>query len=104
MNQREALVTIIDFVREQAPEDPRILRALKLIKKRADILRVRHEQRGQRRACARCSALTSGVLCWRCWHSIPEGLRGAVEGARTDEAKRAAIRAVFVYVKTEEAA
>lgn len=45
MNQREAIVTIIDFVREQAPEDKRILKAVVILEKRADLLRARAESR-----------------------------------------------------------
>ncbi len=45
MNQREAIVTVIDFVREQAPEDKRIQKAAKILEKRAELLRARAERR-----------------------------------------------------------
>lgn len=45
MNQREATVTLIDFARERAPEDKRVLAALKVLEKRAEVLRHRHERR-----------------------------------------------------------
>jgi len=43
MTQREALITIIDFVREHPSDDKRIARALKKLEERAEILRIRTE-------------------------------------------------------------
>lgn len=45
MTQREALVTLIEFVRERAPENTRVLRAAKVAEKRAELLRARYEKR-----------------------------------------------------------
>ena len=45
MNQGEATATIIDYVREQAPDDKRVQRALKVLEKRYDVLRSRAERR-----------------------------------------------------------
>ena len=45
MNQSEATVTIIDYVREQAPDDKRVQRVLKILKRRYDVLRSRAERR-----------------------------------------------------------
>lgn len=49
MNQRDATVLLIDFVREQAPERKDVLQALKVLEKRAEVLRLRHERRAQNR-------------------------------------------------------
>jgi hypothetical protein len=45
MNQGEATATIIDYARDQAPEDKRVLKALKVLEKRYDVLRTRSERR-----------------------------------------------------------
>jgi hypothetical protein len=45
MNQRDATVAIIEFVRLHAPDDKSVLRALKVLERRAEVLRLRHERR-----------------------------------------------------------
>lgn len=45
MNQREATVTLIDFAREHEPLDTRIAKAVKVLEKRAEVLRARHDRR-----------------------------------------------------------
>jgi hypothetical protein len=45
MNQAEATATIIDYVRDKAPEDKRVLKALKVLEKRYDVLRGISERR-----------------------------------------------------------
>jgi len=46
MNQREALVTIIEHLRDQGePATKDLSRALKCLEKRAEVLRVRYERR-----------------------------------------------------------
>lgn len=45
MTQCEATVTLIEFVRDQAPDEKRVLRALKVLEKRAEVLRLRGERR-----------------------------------------------------------
>jgi hypothetical protein len=45
MNQREATVIIIDLVRGIMPEDPNVARALKVLERRAEVLRRRDLRR-----------------------------------------------------------
>lgn len=45
MNQLEATSTIIDFVREQHPEEKFVLRALKVLERRHEVLRTRWERK-----------------------------------------------------------
>ncbi len=45
MNQLDAFSEIISYVRERGPEEPRVVRALKILEKRHQILRARHELR-----------------------------------------------------------
>lgn len=45
LNQRDATVVVIDFVRQQGPDEPALLRALKVLERRAEVLRLRHERR-----------------------------------------------------------
>lgn len=45
MNQLDATVTIVEFVRLQAPDDKTVLRALKVLERRGEVLRLRHERR-----------------------------------------------------------
>ncbi|MDR3406355.1 MAG: hypothetical protein P4L99_27975 [Chthoniobacter sp.] len=104
MNQREACVTIIEYVLEQAPDNPRVLRALKVLEKRAEALRLKHERHKNSRACIRCRRNTSTMLCWQCWHAIPESFRLMYDGASTVDAKREALRAVYEFIGTEAAA
>jgi hypothetical protein len=45
VNQLDATVAIIEFVRLQAPDDKSILRALKVLERRGEVLRLRRERR-----------------------------------------------------------
>jgi hypothetical protein len=50
VNQRDATVIVIDFVRQQGPDEPSLLRALKVLERRADVLRLRNERRNAMRS------------------------------------------------------
>ncbi|HEX8281123.1 MAG TPA: hypothetical protein VF551_07085 [Chthoniobacterales bacterium] len=103
MTQRDATVIIIEFVREQTPDDKNVLRALKVLEKRAEVLRLRYERRHieipadlfeepitlptsvireslKGTVCAGCNGKKRAreSFCTRCYHLLDGGIRKAL--------------------------
>jgi len=96
MNQREALITVIDAVREQFPEpEKRLARALKLLEMRAEVLRDRADRRAHKRSCPCGERECLGVVCWECFHAAGAEMQQMWKLAKTDEDKRIAARGLI---------
>lgn len=81
MNQRDASVKIVQYFRERSEglqaieHDPLLGRAVKVLEKRAEVLRVRLERRRTAEWCACGQHRTPNVVCWSCWATADEQLR-----------------------------
>lgn len=99
VNLREALVTVIDYIREQGADDsPRMRQALKPLEKKAEALRVKRERMSLGRVCRQCGKGCAGLLCYGCWGTIPEELRSDFHSAKSDGDRTAACRAILELV------
>jgi tRNA(Ile2) C34 agmatinyltransferase TiaS len=105
VTQLDMLTTLVDYVREQgAMERLELKRAVRVAERKIEVLRIKRVAHAHRSACPRCGANCSGILCYRCWSAIPYELRRMWDGAKTEQGKREAARAVFEYVKRERIA
>lgn len=103
MNLRESLVTLIDFALEHDGDaDPRVKKAIKRVREKAEVLGAKHERRMNSRPCQRCQNNCHGLLCWSCWETIPQLLRSAHESASTVPEKRSAARQILEYLRDSE--
>lgn len=102
MTLLNSLTTIIDFVRTQEPLPRPVEKALNKLEEKAEVLRIKRVAHMGRKACPRCGANCSGLLCWRCWSNLPVNVRGTFEGAKTEGAKREAARYVLEFVRREK--
>jgi hypothetical protein len=97
MNQRDATVKVIEFFRE-TPEgaaavsnDKNLARALTVLDKRADVLRIRLERRRTATMCRCGRHKASSAVCWQCFSELPDDVRLAF-GSKSEWSQRAAIR------------
>jgi hypothetical protein len=124
MNQREALVTVIEFLQEQPLETRELKRAVKVLIKRAEVLRVRYERRwasvpdditeepltismvqingfflGDRcRICGK-EKPRQYWFCVKCFDALDPQLRKALRGVTHDAYPHAFCRAVRLFRK-----
>ena len=100
MTLRESIVTLIDFVREHGGnENVRVRQAVRTLEKKAEVLREKYERRCRRHPCWRCGENCDGILCWKCWQMIPDGIRVFHQIAKTDIERRMAARRVMEWVR-----
>lgn len=96
MNQREAIVTLIEAVREQLPVlNKQQERALKIMEARAEVLRVRIEKRSQHRRCPCGERECLGVVCYECFGTAPAEAREIWQRATTLTDKRIGARGLI---------
>ncbi len=102
MNQRDATVKVVEFFRERSEglqaidHDPLLGRAVKVLEKRADVLRVRMERRSTAEMCRCGQHKTPNVVCWACWSSASDQLREDFQNGDLGR-KREAIRGLWAH-------
>lgn len=99
MNLLESLSELVAFAREQGGDERlRIRQACRAVEKKILRLRECRSTRATGRVCKRCGKGCHGVLCFRCWHEVPETFPALWKSARTLDAKREVIRALTDYL------
>lgn len=99
MNLQTALSELVNFAREHGGEDQlRIRQACRAVEKKILRLQECRSTRATGRVCKRCGKGCHGVLCFRCWHEVPETFSALWKSARTLNAKREVIHALVDYL------
>lgn len=104
MNQCDATTAVILFFRER-PEgeaalanDKQLARAVKVLEKRAEVLRVRLQRRRTACLCACGQGKATNVVCWHCWQRVPENVVANFREGTTEN-KRCALRIILDIAK-----
>jgi hypothetical protein len=105
MNQGEAIVTLIEVVREWIPDpSPRLKRALKIMETRAEVLRCRNERRAMHRRCPCGERECINIVCYLCFGSASAEVREMWRIAKTAEDRRVAARGLIRHAISRRAA
>lgn len=94
-----SLAELVAFARENGGNElPRIVAACRVVERKIERLGARRSVRAIGRTCQRCRKGCHGILCYSCWHEVPETFARLWKSARTDGAKREVIRALLDYL------
>lgn len=109
MNQCAATMKVILFFREHPAgetalaDDKQLARAVKVLEKRAEVLRLRLERRRTAVLCICEQHKAANIVCWQCWSAVPDEVREQFRDGEGDQ-RRAALRVIFDVAKRRKEA